>query len=141
MSEEDSNVAILKEAFERWNETKGGSTDHWLSIMADEVDFRSLAEGREPGFEFTKRCKSCDEVAGYLQGLVEQLEMIHYTVDFYVAQGDRVVAVGSTAWRNRATGKEFDTPKADIVRFKDGKITEFFELYDTAMVTAVAQAD
>ena len=135
MTADNSNVAVLKEAFERWNDSKGQSTDHWLSIMADDVDFRSLAEGRDPGFEFTARRRCCDEVADYLKGLTEQLEMIHYTVEFYVAEGDRVVAVGTTAWRNRATGKSFDTPKVDVVRFKDGKIVEFFEFYDTAMVT------
>ena len=71
-----------------------------------------------------------------MSGLIAMFEMIHYTVDFYVAEDDRVVAVGSTSWRNRETGEKFDTPKADIVRFKDGKITEFFEIYDTAAVLA-----
>ena len=71
-----------------------------------------------------------------MSGLIAMFEMIHYTVDFYVAEDDRVVAVGSTSWRNRETGEKFDTPKVDIVRFKDGKITEFFEIYDTAAVLA-----
>lgn len=131
------NVAILREAFELWNETKGGSADHFLTIMADDVDFRSLAEGQK-GIEFTERRSNKLGFVEYLTGLAETFEMIHYTVDEYIAQNDRVVAVGSTSWRNRATGKIFDTPKADIVRFKDGKIVEFFEFYDTAMVLATS---
>ncbi len=67
--------------------------------------------------------------------------MDHYTVDEYVAQGDRVVAIGRTGWRNRETGKAFDTPKVDVVRFRDGQIVEFFELYDTAMVLASSEPD
>lgn len=138
MSEEQANVEILKTAFKVWNETRGGSIDHWLSILAEDVDFRSLAEG-EKGLEFTSRRSARDEVAEYLQGLVDQLEMIHYTVDEYVAQDDRVIAIGRTAWKNRVTGKAFDTPKVDVVRFRDGQIVEFFELYDTAMVLAASE--
>lgn len=140
MTVEEINTEILKHAFMRWNDTKGKSTDHWLGILADEVDFRSLADGHS-SLEFTSRRRSRDEVAEYMNGLNDQLEMIHYTVKFYVAEGDRVVAVGSTAWRNRSTGKTFDTPKADVVRFKDGKIVAFYEFYDTAMVLATSESD
>lgn len=135
MSDTAANKAILKDAFERWHQTKGGSVDHWMSILADEVDFRSLADGK-PGLEFTARRRSRDEVGEYMSGLIGMFEMVHYTVDFYVAEDDRVIAVGSTSWRNRETGETFDTPKADSVRFKDGKITEFYEIYDTAAVLA-----
>lgn len=132
-----TNKAILKEAFDQWHASKGKSVDHWMSILADQVDFRSLAEGR-PGLEFTARRRSKVEVGEYLSGLSTMFEMVHYTVDFYVAEADRVIAVGSTSWRNRETGQTFDTPKADVVRFQDGKIVEFFEIYDTAAVMASA---
>ena len=44
--------------------------------------------------------------------------MKHYTVEEYIAQGDVVVARGSTAWTNKKTGKVADTPKIDFWRFK-----------------------
>ena len=40
-----SNVAILKDAYERWHDSKAGSVDHWLHLMTDDVKFGSLAEG------------------------------------------------------------------------------------------------
>jgi uncharacterized protein len=64
--------------------------------------------------------------------------MIHYTVDEYIAQDDAVFARGSTAWRNKKTGKTVDTPKADFWRFRDGKVVEFYEYYDTAGIIAAA---
>ena len=112
MSETATNKAIFKEAFERWHETKGGSVDHWMSIMADEIDFRSLAEG-QGGLDFTAPRRSKSEVGEYMSGLLAMFEMIHYKVDFMVAEDDRVIAVGSTSWRNRETGATFDTPKAN----------------------------
>ena len=44
--------------------------------------------------------------------------------DRAVAQDDRVVAIGSTSWRNKLTGKVAATPKIDVWRMRDG---EWFE--------------
>jgi uncharacterized protein len=65
-------------------------------------------------------------------------EMIHYTVDRFVAQSDAVFMRGSTAWRHRRTGKIVDTPKVDFWRFENGKAIEFFEYFDTARAFAAA---
>ena len=138
--EESTNVGILKEAFEKWNDSEGTSIDHWLGIMADDVCFQSLGNG-EPGMEFTCPRSSKAAVEEYLHGLTAQLTMIHYTVKEYIAKGDRVIAIGTTAWVNKATGREFETPKVDVVRFRDGKIVDFLEMYDTAKVLDVSKPD
>jgi ketosteroid isomerase-like protein len=135
MSNEKSNKEILKTAYTKWHDTRGGSVDHWLSIMSDEIDFRSLADG-DGGLNFTKRVESRADMERYFSGLSEGMEMINYKISQYVAQDDTVVAVGSTSWRVKETGKVFDMPKVDVVRFKDGKIVSFFEYYDTAKVIA-----
>jgi ketosteroid isomerase-like protein len=133
----EANIAILKDAYKRWSESKGGSIDHWLGIVDDGIDLRSLAEGAEP-MAFTERRSGRAQVESYLRGLTAEWEMIDYQMNEYVAQGDRVVAIGRAAWRNKATGKAVDSPKVDIWRFRDGKAVEFFELYDTAKVFACA---
>ncbi len=137
---EERNTAILRDAYRRWAQTKGGSVDHWLSILADgEIKFGSLAMGREAAVEFTQQRHSRDGVEAYLRGLNADWEMIRYDVEQFVAQGDRVVMIGSTSWRYKANGKIVDTPKVDIWRFDaEGRATEFFEYYDTAaMLEAV----
>ena len=135
MGDEQSNTEILQTAYAKWHDTKGGSVDHWLSILSDNVDFRSLADG-EGGLNFTKTVESRADMERYFAGLTTDMEMIHYTVDQYIAQDDRVVAMGTTSWRVKATGKTFTTPKVDVVRFKDGQIISFFEYYDTAKIVA-----
>ena len=57
------------------------------------------------------------------------------------AQGNRVVALGSCAFRNKRTGKVLDTPKADFHKFRNGKMCEFFEFCDTAQAIAQATAN
>ncbi|MEM7225207.1 MAG: nuclear transport factor 2 family protein [Pseudomonadota bacterium] len=137
MSQEKDNVAILKDAYRRWHETRAASVDLWMDLMTDDIDFRSLAHGSQ-GMEFTKDCCSKDQVRDYFQGLTSDWEMIYYNADEFVAQDNRVVMIGSCSWRHRKNGNVIDTPKVDIFRMRDGKITAFFELYDTASVIAAA---
>ena len=136
-ADETANVAVLKNAYQMWHDTKGGSVGHWLDIMTDDVKFRSLAEGTRP-MEFTRASKSKDEVKGYFDGLAADWEMIHYRIDNYIAQGDRVVALAHCSFRHKRTGKVLETPKADFHKFRSGKICEFFEFYDTALALAAA---
>jgi ketosteroid isomerase-like protein len=137
MSNAERNIEILKEAYGRWHESRGGSVDHWMDIVADDIQFGSLAQGA-PSMQFAHNYDNRQSLRGYFEGLLSDWEMIHYTVDEYVAQGDAVFMRGSTAWRNKKTGKVVDTPKIDFWRFRDGKAVEFYEYYDTARVFACA---
>ena len=121
----------LKAAFQAWHETRGGSIDTWLDLMADQVDWRSLANGLH-AVPWTKTGTTRDEVRGYLVGLTSAFAMDHYTVEQYVCDGDTIVSIGTTAWHNKATGKRIDTPIVTVWRFQNGKAVSFFEYYDTA---------
>jgi ketosteroid isomerase-like protein len=135
MGNESANKEILRAAYAKWHDTKGGSVDHWLSLMADKIDFRSLADG-EGGLNFTNQVESRADMERYFSGLGDDMEMINYKVSQLVAEDETVVMVGSTSWRVKATGKVFDTPKVDVVRFENGRIVAFFEYYDTAKILA-----
>lgn len=137
MSAETDNVATLEQAYQLWHDTKAGSVDHWLNLMTDDVQFHSLAAGAIE-MQFTRSSSSKDEVKHYFAGLTSEWEMIYYRVDEYIAQGDRVVALGQVSFRHKKTGKTLVTPKADFHKFRDGKICEFFEFYDTAAALAAA---
>jgi uncharacterized protein len=131
---------LAQRRLQKWHETKAGSVDYWLSLMTDDIQFRSLAAGA-PKMEFTRASTCKEEVKSYLAQLTSDWEMIQYEIDEYIAQGDRVVALGSCAFRNKRTGKVLDTTKADFHKFRNGKICEFFEFYDTAQAIAQATAD
>ena len=139
MPEESKNVETLKDAYRRWHDSKAGSIDHWLSLMTDDVNFRSLADGAKT-MEFTRTSSCKDDVKRYFTGLTSDWEMIYYRIDEYIAQGDRIVALGHVSFKNKRTGKVLETSKADFHRFRDGKICEFFEFYDTAQTIEKATA-
>jgi uncharacterized protein len=137
MTREETHLELLKEAYKKWHDTKAGSVDHWLGLMTDDVEFRSLAAGAaQMEFTGTSRCK--DDVKRYFAELTSQWEMKYYAVDEYIAQGDRVVALGSCSFINKKTGKILETPKADFHYFRNGRICRFFEFYDTAQAISCA---
>ena len=140
MSDEARNVELLRKAYGTWGTSRGASADHWLEICADKIAFGSLANG-PPGSAYLTAYQSRDELKGYFAGLSRDWEMMEYEVDHFVAQGDRVVMLGSCTWRFRKTGKVVWTQKANSRRFENGKAVEIFEFYDTAQVmAAIAEA-
>jgi uncharacterized protein len=137
MGDEAKNVAILKESYARWHDRKGDSVDHWMGIIDDNIRFGSLGQGA-PQVAFARAYSNREALRGYFGGLLADWEMVHFTVHEFVAQGDAVFMRGTTAWRNKKTGKSFETPKVDFWRFRDGKAVEFYEYYDTAGAIAAA---
>ena len=131
------NKEILARAYKRWNDTKGGSVDEWLEIIDDQISFGSLAEGREMA-PFTKRVQGRQNLKAYFAALLEGWSMLHFTPAHFIAEGDWVVMVGSTGWRNKANDKTFETPKVDVWRMRDGRAIEFYEYYDTAGLAKAA---
>jgi uncharacterized protein len=125
------NIAVLKEAYRRWHDTLGGSADHWLELMTDDVQFRSLTNGAAT-MEFTRPSSCKDDVRRYFSGLAADWKMNFYRIEEYIAQGDRVVALSHVSFEDKKTGKTLETAKADFFRFRAGEVCEFFEFFDTA---------
>ena len=136
---ESNNVALLEKGYAFWNQSKADceGVSCWMALLSDDVQWRSLAAGAA-GMEFTRACLSKDEVQRYFEELGKDWEMISYNADEFIAQGDRVVMLGSCAWKHRGTGKTVKSPKADVIRMRDGKIVDFMEFYDTAAAIAGA---
>jgi ketosteroid isomerase-like protein len=126
-----ANMRVLERLYKNWNETKGRSVDEIMSILAPQVSWGSLADGAR-GVAFTSRKLSKQEVGSYFQGLAEAFQMNFYTVDDFLVAGDYVIMSGICSFTNRTTGKIFKGPKADLWRFSNGQVEEFFEYYDTA---------
>lgn len=137
MSTPQQNVASLRAAYQFWHDTRGASVDRWLEIMADDVVVYSLGTTAS-GLDFSKGMKGKENVRAYFEGLTTEWEMMHYAVDDYIADGDRVVMVGRCAFRSRRTGQAVESPKADVFRFRDGLIVEVREFFDSARAQAAA---
>jgi uncharacterized protein len=134
------NVRLLEKAYARWHETRGGSVDDWMALIDDSFQFGSLAQSA-PQMAFATSYNSRTALKNYFDGLRAEWEMIHYTMNEFIAEGEVVVVRGNVAWRNKRTGKEVETPKIDFWRFRGGKAVEFYEYFDTARAFAAASND
>lgn len=108
-----------------------------MSVIHDDFRLTSLADGA-PQLPFTSSRSGREQLLDYLHGLNRDWEMVFRDIDEFVAQGDRVVAMGRTAWRHRGTGKVSESPKVDVWRLREGKAVELVEFYDTASLYAAA---
>ena len=135
MNNPSENIRILKEGYAKWNESKADSVDYWMGILAEDVQWRSIADGTD-SIDFARPCAGKSDVGQYFERVGGEWEMLYYEVDEFIEQGERIVALGRCGWKHRGTGQSVETPKADIFRMKDGKIVEFFEFFDTAAAVA-----
>ena len=127
----------LKAAYVEWGKRGRACIPMWRAMMADSFRLASMDESA-PGLSFAKDRQSADEAAAYLEGIFEQWDMLHYTPEHYLAQGDHIAVFGTCAYRNKATGKAAETRFACLWRFKGGKAVELFDIFDSARAVAAA---
>jgi uncharacterized protein len=137
---EPDTLEKLRAAYKAWHDTRGQSVETWMALMADDVEMRSVADGA-PGMEFSKSRKGKDTLHGYFSALNADWEMIHYTPEHFLVDGDCVAVFGRCAFRNRKTGKLAETDVANRWLFRDGLAVEYYEIYDTAKAFAAATPD
>ena len=131
MSAEERNAALLRHCYQHWANSKGKSTDAWLSLLAEDMRAHLLGaatgstKGPSPG-------SGKAQFRDYLASVDQNWEMLDYKLADTIAQDERVAAIIHTSWRNRATGRAIDVVMVNIWRFRDGKAVEFSEFYDTA---------
>ena len=93
----------------------------WVTAEVEGVPTGGTRRGRE-------------QVGQFFATLSDGQEARQLEIREYVAQGDRVVALGHYAWRVRATGKVWESDFAHVLSVRDGKVTGFQEYTDTAAI-------
>lgn len=125
----NANVEALKRAYAGWHNTRGDARV-WLDLLDDAIIMGSIGNGAR-GLDFSRTRVSREDALNYFADLARDWSMVHYRMDEFICDGDRVVALGECCWKHRRTGKVVTTPKADVWRFADGKAVDFYEYYDT----------
>ena len=129
VSEQDA-VGVVRRAYEDF---KTGNIAGILNNVTDDVDWR-LPE--IAGAEFAGQRKGRDSVAGFFSSLAEQQDSVSFEPREFVAQGEKVVALGSYRWRVKKNGREYGGDWAHAFTVRDGKITAFHEYMDTGAAHA-----
>lgn len=136
-----SNLDRLKSAYAAWNDSKGGSRDTWASMMADRFQFSHVDE-HSPGLEFAKDSITRDEALSYLAAIFDEWEMVHYTPEFYVGDGDAIAMFGKCAFRHIKAGNDpngiAEMRMACLWRFEGDEAVSLTEVVDSAVAMRIA---
>jgi ketosteroid isomerase-like protein len=124
------HAEALAHAYAQWHETKGASAELFVDLMAEDVVLRT-ALAPDDLHPMAQDRVGREHARDYLNSLALNLEMIAFPTEELVVQGDTVVWIGSCHWRDRRTGREANTPKVDVWRFREGKAVEALEMFDT----------
>jgi ketosteroid isomerase-like protein len=125
---ENSNVEVVKQAFA---EFKRGDIPAVLSCLGTNVQWNTLT-GLAGKLPMAGSRHGLNGVRDYFRILAEQVTIEEFEPQHYVAQGDRVVALGHYRMTIRRNGRHFASDWAMVFTVRDGKILSFTEFTDSA---------
>jgi uncharacterized protein len=126
---ERKNARLVQQVYQSF---KAGDVQLLLNSLAADVEWRLPEMANVP---FAGKWEGREAVALFLSTVADAQDVIEFEPEAFIAQGDKVVALGRFAWRVKATGRQFRSDWAHVWTVKGGKVTQFDEYTDTVAVT------
>jgi uncharacterized protein len=130
----EQNTEIAKQAYENF---KSGDMAALLGQFSEGIEWQAPLVENVPFA--TGRHSGRGQVEQFFTRLTDAQDVKTFEPREFIAQGDRVVALGHYSWRVKATGREYEGDWAHVFTIRDGKITGFHEYTDTAAIAAAYQ--
>ncbi|MBV9865451.1 MAG: nuclear transport factor 2 family protein [Abitibacteriaceae bacterium] len=124
--QEQETTRLVQQAYQNF---KTGDIPALLNLLTDEVQWHLPDIENVP---FSGRRQGRAKVAEFFSLLASQQEVLQFEPREFVAQGDKVVALGYYWWRAKATGREYGGDFAHVFTVQDGRVSHFHEYMDTA---------
>jgi len=134
MSEQE-NTILVQHVYEN---LKVGDIKALLNLLSDSIEWELPEIENVP---FAGKHRGHEQMGQFFASLVDAQEVQHFDPSEFIAQGDKVVALGHYAWRVKSTGREFGGNFAHVFTVHDGKVVRFHEYMDTAAAAAAHQRD
>ena len=129
----EQNKAIVQQAY---NNFKTGDIEGLLNLMSDDITW-TLPEMQ--GVPFSGKRTGRASIAEFFDSVGSSQEVLSFEPRELIAEGDKVVALGSYSWRVKANGREFGGDFAHVWTIQDGKAVVFQEYMDTAVAVSAHQ--
>jgi uncharacterized protein len=125
---EQQNIKVVQNAYAAFGR---GDIPALLDNLDENVEWLLPGEGTIPQ---AGAYRGRDGVARFFQTLEQTTEFSAFEPREFVAQGDRVIALGSYRGKAKATGRSFEANWAMAFSLRDGKIFKFQEYTDTGAI-------
>jgi ketosteroid isomerase-like protein len=128
--DEARNTQVAKDAYAAFGR---GDIPALLALLDPGVEWTAVVGSRTPT-SGTRRGR--DGVAEFFQQLAASLEFQQFEPREFIAQRDKVVALGHYVGSWKATGRSFESDWVMIFTLRDGAIARFVEFADSAGINA-----
>jgi uncharacterized protein len=130
MMSEKENTQLVMQAYDKF---KRGDIPGLIDMMSDDIEWVLDAVENVP---FTGARRGKEQVGEFFSLLGEMQHPLQFEPREFIAQDDKVVALGHYAWSVKSTDRVFECDWAEVFTVQNGKITRFREFADTAVAEA-----
>ncbi len=126
----EDNIQVVKTAYAAFGR---GDVPGLIAMLTDDVQWEAPGEGLMLSGKYRGR----DGAAQFFQKLGQSLEMLAFEPREFVAQGDRVIVLGSEKVKIKSTNRTLAVDWVMVFTVRGGKVASFTEYTDTqAFATA-----
>lgn len=128
-----SNIEIAQEAYAKF---ANGDIAGLIALCSDDVHWQTP---EIENADFGGKWRGHEEVKKFFATLAAEEEITDFQPLDFMADGDKVVVLGTSASTVRETGKSYHTEWVHIFTVKNGQIVSFIEFFDNAAATRAFQ--
>ena len=129
---EAQNTKVVQDAYAAFGR---GDIPGLLDFMTDDIQWQPVI-GTAKSVPFSGARKGKTGVAEFFKIVGETEDFQLFEPREFIAQDDKVVALGHYRAVTKSTGKTFDSPFAMVFTLRGGKVAGFREFTDSAAVNA-----
>lgn len=130
----ENNIQTVKDFFAA---ISGGDRDGLLALVAEDIEWIIPGEG----WPLAGTHRGHAGVADVQGKASEEVETTYPKPPEFIAQGDRVIVVGTATGTIKATGKPFDDEWVFDITVRDGKVSRIQEYIDTQALARASRTD
>jgi uncharacterized protein len=127
MSEKE-NTELVQQAYGHFQR---GDIPAVVDLLSEDVEWR-LTELE--GVPVADTWHGREQVGQFFQALADTQEVRQFELREFIAQDDKVVALGHYAWHVNSTGREWESDFAHVFTVRDGRVRGFQEYANTAAI-------
>jgi len=128
-----NNTEIVKKGYECFG---SGDIEGLLEFYSDDISWET-PKVDNAAYSGARRGK--EAVLEFFGMLAESETFTKFEPTEFIAEGDKVVVLGTFEVTVKATGKSFATDWVHVMTVQDGKVTAFREYFDTAAANQAHQ--
>jgi uncharacterized protein len=130
----DSNIALVQSMYAAYGR---GEIDNVVAEMTRDVEWHSGGIQQDHAL-FGPR-EGHDNVRDFFRQTFETFEFSEFAPREFYADKDKVFVLGNYAMTARRTGRQFASDFVHIFTLRDGRVSKFREMTDTARLLAATQ--